>query len=65
VTGEFARLMQGGEALEPDETVTVGEKDWLIQYRKPRGGKVNQKNIEKFSDFIDQHLAVKSLFVRS
>lgn len=48
--------------LEPDDTLAVGEKEWLIQYRKPRGGKVNQKNIDKFSDFIDQHLAVEVTF---
>lgn len=48
--------------LEPDDTLAVGEKEWLIQYRKPRAGKVNQKNIEKFSDFIDQHLGVEATF---
>jgi hypothetical protein len=49
--------------LEPEDTLAVGEKNlWLIEYRKPRAGKINQKNIEKFADFIDQHLAVEVTF---
>lgn len=48
--------------FEPDDTLAVGEKAWLIQYRKPRGGKINQKNVEKFADFVDQHLAISITF---
>ena len=45
--------------LEPDDTLAVGETLWLIQYRKPRGGKINQKNIHHFADFVDQNLAIE------
>jgi hypothetical protein len=48
--------------LEPDDTLAVNEEVWLIRYRKPRGGKINQKNSEKFADFIDQHLAIEVTF---
>jgi hypothetical protein len=27
--------------MESGDTLAVGEKVWLISYRKPRGGKVN------------------------
>lgn len=52
----------GYEVLESGDTLPVGEKVWLINYRKPKGGKVNQKNIEQFSDFVDQHLALEITF---
>ena len=45
--------------LEPGDTLAVGEKVWLISYRKPKGGKINQKYREKFADFIDQNLAIQ------
>ena len=48
--------------LEPDDTLAVNETEWLIRYRKPRGGKNSQQSMEKFSDFIDQHLAVEVRF---
>jgi hypothetical protein len=47
--------------FDPDDTLAVGEQEWLINYHKPHGGKVNQKTIEKFADFIDQNLAVGPL----
>ena len=31
------------QIMEPGDTLAVGEKIWLISYRKPRGGKVNQQ----------------------
>jgi hypothetical protein len=49
----------GSAELDPDDTLAVGERVWLIQYRKPRGGKINQKNLEKFADFVEQHLGVE------
>jgi hypothetical protein len=52
----------GYSELEPGDTLAFGEKVWLIQYRKPRGNKINQKNIEKFADFVDQHLAIEVTF---
>jgi hypothetical protein len=48
--------------FEPGDTLAAGEKAWLIQYRKPRRGKINQKNIDKFADFIDQNLAIEVTF---
>jgi hypothetical protein len=48
--------------FDPEDTLATGGKEWLIQYRKPRGGKVNQKNLEKFVDFVDKRLAVKITF---
>jgi hypothetical protein len=48
--------------FDPDDTLAVNEKVWLIAYRKPKGGKINQKNIEKFADFIDQNLAIQVTF---
>ena len=48
--------------LETGDTLAVGEKVWLISYRKPKGGKINQKNREKFADFIDQNLAILVTF---
>jgi hypothetical protein len=50
----------GYQELEPGDTLPANDKTvWLINYRKPRGGQVNQKNKEKFADFIDQHLAIE------
>jgi hypothetical protein len=48
--------------FDPDDTLAAGETLWLIQYRKPRKEKLNQQKLEKFSDFIDQHLAIKVTF---
>jgi hypothetical protein len=48
--------------FDPGDTLAIGEKEWLIAYKKPRRGKVDQKNIENFSDFIDQQLAIKITF---
>lgn len=48
--------------FDPDDTLAVGETAWLIQYRKPRGGKINQKNLEHFADFVDQNLAIEVQF---
>jgi hypothetical protein len=44
--------------LEPDDTLAVGEKDWLLKYIKPHGKKIKQKDVEDFADFLDQHVAV-------
>ncbi len=62
---DYAKLSEselGYSELEPGDTLAVGDKVWLIKYRKPRGGKVVQKNIENFADFIDQHLAIEIVF---
>ena len=62
---DYAKLSEaelGYFELEPGDTLPVGDRIWLIQYRKPRGGKINQKNMEKFADFIDQHLAIEVTF---
>jgi hypothetical protein len=48
--------------LEPDDTLAVNEQVWLIQYRKPRGGKINRPKLDKFADFIDQNLAIQVTF---
>jgi hypothetical protein len=53
--------------FEADDTLAVGEKDWLTQYRKPRAAKKagkqqdqkEQKDLDAYLDFIDYHLAVK------
>jgi hypothetical protein len=47
--------------FDPDDTLAANEKVWLIQYRKPRGGKSQQK-LTKFADFIDQNLAIQVTF---
>ena len=60
--GKFGEGELGFYELEPGDTLAVGEKVWLIDYRKPRGGKLNQKNLEKFADFIDQNLAILVTF---
>jgi hypothetical protein len=49
----------GYNELEPDDTLSVGEKLWLIKYRKPPRGKINPKTLDRFSDFIDQNLAIE------
>ena len=62
---DYAKLSEselGLLDLEPGDTLPVVDKFWLIKYRKPRGGKIVQKNIENFADFIDQHLAVEIVF---
>ena len=45
------------QIMEPGETLAVGETVWLISYRKPRGGKVNQANKKAFDDFLDKSAA--------
>src|SRR5260221_4491212 len=52
----------GYDELEPGDTLALNDTVWLIKYRKPRGGKVNQTNKEKFAEFIDQHLAIEVTF---
>ena len=44
--------------LEPDDSLSVGEKIPLIQYQKPRKGSINPKHLDRFSDFVDANLAV-------
>jgi hypothetical protein len=43
--GANLRQAAGGRTrlpiMEPGDTLAVGEKVWLINYRKPRGGKVD------------------------
>jgi hypothetical protein len=48
--------------FDPDDTLAVNEKVWLIEYRKPRGGKINEQKLGKFADFIDQNLAIQVTF---
>jgi hypothetical protein len=48
--------------FDPGDTLPVGEKDWLIRYQKPHGGKAKQKDLDNFVDFIDQHIAIKVSF---
>jgi len=60
--GKLSESELGYYELEPRDTLAVGEKVWLISYRKPKGGKPNQKNLEKFADFIDQNLAILVTF---
>jgi hypothetical protein len=50
------------QIMEPGDTVAVGEKIWLISYRKPRGGKVNQAHKEAFGDFLDKNAAIEIEF---
>jgi hypothetical protein len=50
--------------FDPDDTLAVGDKVWLMQYRKPHGGKKkgsqkDEKDLNDFLDFIDYHVAVK------
>jgi hypothetical protein len=60
--GKLSESELGYYELEPGDTLAVGEKVWLISYRKPKGGKINPKNLEKFADFIDQNLAIQVTF---
>jgi hypothetical protein len=48
--------------FDPTDTLAAGEKEWLIQYRKPRKGKINEQKLDKFADFVDQRLAIKVTF---
>jgi hypothetical protein len=48
--------------LDPDDTLAVGEKDWLLKYHGLHGSKFKQKDLDAFVDFIDQHLAVEVSF---
>ena len=50
------------QIMEPGDTIAVGEKIWLISYRKPRGGKVNQANKGAFGDFLDKNAAIEIEF---
>jgi hypothetical protein len=50
------------QIMEPGDTLAVGEKVWLIDYRKPRGGNVNQKNKSAFADFIEKNAAIEIEF---
>src|SRR5262249_18077491 len=40
--GKLSEAELGFYELEPGDTLAVGEKVWLINYRKPKGAKVNQ-----------------------
>jgi hypothetical protein len=50
------------QIIEPGDTLAVGEKVWLINYRKPRNGKVNQATKSAFGDFLDQRAAIEIEF---
>jgi hypothetical protein len=50
------------QIMEPGDTLAVGEKVWLINYRKPRGGKVNQATKAAFGDFLDKSAAIEIEF---
>lgn len=50
------------EIFDRDDTLAVGETAWLIRYRKPKGEKINRKNLERFADFVDQNLAIDVKF---
>jgi hypothetical protein len=50
------------QIMEPDDTLAVGERVWLISYRKPRGGKINQANKSGFADFIEKSAAIEVEF---
>jgi hypothetical protein len=50
------------QIMEPGDTLAVGEKIWLISYRKPRGGKVNQATKTAFGDFLDKSAAIEIKF---
>jgi hypothetical protein len=60
--GKINAEIVGYFELEPGDTLAVGEKDWLLQYRKPRGGKVKQKDLDNFLEFIDQRVTIKVSF---
>jgi hypothetical protein len=48
--------------FSPEDTLGIGEKEWLLAYRKARRAKPDQKTVEIFSNFIDEHLAVEVSF---
>lgn len=48
--------------FDPDDTLAVGEKEWLVKYHKPRGGQANPKDADHFADFINQRLAIQVEF---
>jgi hypothetical protein len=48
--------------FDPGDALPVGPTFWLIRYRKPRGAKINQNVVDKFADFVDQHLAIEVIF---
>jgi hypothetical protein len=61
----YAKLPQAEldyQIMEPGDTLAVGEKVWLISYRKPRGGKVNQASKAAFGDFLDKSAAIEIEF---
>lgn len=46
--------------LEEDYSMAANSKFWLIKYKK--GGKENSDEIDRFVDFLDQHIAVKTTY---
>jgi hypothetical protein len=62
---EYGKLSLGEldyEAFDPDDKLAVGEIAWLIQYRKPKNGVINQKNLAQFANFVDQNLGIEINF---
>jgi hypothetical protein len=50
------------QIIEPGDTLAVGENVWLINYRIPRGSKVNQANKPTFADFLEKSAAIEIEF---
>jgi hypothetical protein len=45
--------------MQHGDTLAVGETVWLINYRKPRGGSVIQKNKSAFANFITKSAGIE------
>src|ERR1019366_587629 len=48
--------------LELGDAIAVGEKVWLIKYLKPRSGKLKQKDLDDFAEFVDRRFAIELTF---
>ena len=46
--------------FDEGDTLAVGEKEWLFRYRKT--SKPDQKESERYADFVGEHLAIEAEF---
>ena len=56
------RVQLEDRAFDPGDSLAVNETFWLLKYRKPHGGKADPKEAERFTDFLDQRLAIGVTF---
>ena len=46
--------------FDPDDTLGIGEKEWLLS--RPKKYRGEKKEAEKFADFLDDHLGIEVRF---